>query len=141
MSRLHGGSHRRRGVAVAIAVALLFGSAPATQGATDAGQFSYWRTGLAPLVGSHTWILQGQKLAGGGCQYSYPDQEAAIPAGGWTLRSIAIDMTSCRKLMEEGTPASPLARDPAMPPLQSKGLDAVIGSGGPEASASSTKGA
>lgn len=75
---------------------------------TAASPFAYdRRASLAPLVNPHTWILQGAKLKGGGCQYRLPSQEAVLPPDGWELRSIAIDMAGCRKLMEEGTPTAP----------------------------------
>jgi hypothetical protein len=61
---------------------------------------------LAPLLNSHRWILQGEHLSNGACRYRYPTESADLPTDGWVLRSIAIDMSKCRKLIEEGTPTT-----------------------------------
>ncbi len=68
--------------------------------------FSYFRTGLAPLINSHTMILQGTKLASGACRYTILDAQMTVPPGGWEERTIALDPTRCRKLIESGTPTS-----------------------------------
>lgn len=57
------------------------------------------------------WILQGNQIRGGGCSYHYPDVEREIPERGWVLRSIAVDMATCTKVMEEGSPTWPLLAD------------------------------
>jgi hypothetical protein len=71
----------------------------------DPGTFEYVREAVPPLRDAKTWVLTGRKPANDGCQYRYPiGGETEIPADGWALRVIAVDMSGCRKLMEEGTP-------------------------------------
>jgi hypothetical protein len=96
--------HPRRGAVTAAFVALVLSvlaSAPA--GAAPTG-FDFANRPLDQLSNSRTWILQGQRLANGACRYQYPSDEVTIPVRGWELRSLGIDMATCRKLMEEGTP-------------------------------------
>lgn len=78
---------------------------PASASAADPS-WQYTRTGLAPLTNARQWVLVGTKQSSGACRYQYPSGEAAVPASGWTLRTIAIDMIGCRKLFEEGVPTS-----------------------------------
>ena len=52
------------------------------------------------------WILAGTRLPDGTCGYDYSQPDATLPATGWELRSLAIDMDQCAKLMEEGTPTT-----------------------------------
>lgn len=88
-----------------VSVALLASAALSSASAADPGTFEFVRDAVPPLRNSQTWVLTGKKLADGGCQYRYPMAgETAIPADGWALRVIAVDMSRCRKLMEEGTP-------------------------------------
>lgn len=109
---MQGAIHRRnKGLfraALGLLAVLLFptaGAAATPQGVTDDGLSSRLQ-GLPPLIDGRTWIVQGTKLANGACGYRYPTKAAAIPTAGWEVRSIAIDMKTCRKLMEEGTPTS-----------------------------------
>lgn len=91
---------------LSLSLVLLASAGWAAVSAGDPGTFDHLREGLAPLRDARTWVLTGKRLASGGCQYRYPTQEMEIPKDGWELRSIAIDTTRCRKLMEEGTPAA-----------------------------------
>lgn len=63
------------------------------------------------LRNASTWVLQGKKLPSGACRYDYSSAEAIIPASGWELRSVAIDMKNCRKLIEQGEPAEAFTPD------------------------------
>ena len=53
-------------------------------------------------------MLRGTKAANGGCDYRYPTTQQLVPENGWVLRSIGINMSSCTKLMEEGSPIEPI---------------------------------
>src|SRR5581483_12110941 len=91
----------RSAVLASLALGLALGaSRPTVSATTLASGFSYTRAALPPLTDSRTWILQGTRLAGGGCRYQYTTEVREIPAAGWTLRSIALDPVGCRKLME-----------------------------------------
>jgi hypothetical protein len=119
---------------VGAATILTFAGAPSAGAATPT--FAIVQPAQVPLAGARTWVLQGVKLPDGWCRYSYPSQPVEIPAAGWALRSIAIDMRTCRKLMEEGTPtAAPPASDEQFRTIaQTIGGDAPTG---PSATASS----
>lgn len=58
-------------------------------------------------------MLQGTKLANGACRYKYPAGPQVIPADGWEMRTVAVDMDGCRKLLEEGTPSALTVSEPA----------------------------
>jgi hypothetical protein len=83
------------------------------------------------LVDSRQWVLIGSKLDNGACRYKYPDTEQGLPDSGWELRSIAIDLDKCAKLMEEGVPTSPTEtpKGSAVYRLedQSASLDSTVG--------------
>ena len=81
-------------------------SEPSTAG------FSHFRSGMAPLMNSHRWILQGKKLANGACRFETVDGEMEIPLSGWEERTIALDPGGCRKLMEAGTPTDLTSASP-----------------------------
>jgi hypothetical protein len=102
----------KRVVLVAISLGLILASAASWSAAAaepSTAGFSYFRSGLTPLVNGRKWILQGTKLADGSCEYKYVNDETVVPPGGWEERSIALDPARCRKLMEEGTPTDLLA--------------------------------
>jgi hypothetical protein len=101
-------SARRKQIAgpaiVAILVAIL--AALPVHVANASTSWQYTRTGLAPLLNPTQWILRGAKQPNGACRYSYPTGSAVVPASGWIVRSIAIDVDGCRKLFEQGTPTA-----------------------------------
>jgi hypothetical protein len=98
------GSQRRRLFALAFAVALVvLGSVPSNVFAASGYKFVGWRE-LPPLQNSERWVLQGKKLPSGACRYSYESDVEELPESGWEIRSIAIDMEHCAKVMEEGVP-------------------------------------
>jgi hypothetical protein len=105
----------RRMIVTLTALALAFGLAarPADATAVNAASaedptvgFPVVRTEMQPLSRARTWLLQGQRLANGGCRYRYPTAVEILPPTGWVSRSIAIDMDSCKKLFEEGVPVA-----------------------------------
>lgn len=103
---------QRTALGIASLIIVMSLASSTTSAAADRFQYDR-RSTLPPLLNSRVWVLQGAKLEGGGCRYLYPSAEVELPAGGWELRSISIDTSSCRKLMEEGTPtASPRASAP-----------------------------
>jgi hypothetical protein len=87
-------------LAVSAPWSLTSASGPSTAG------FSFFRSGLAPLLNAQSWILQGTKLANGACRYRNVNTETEVPKGGWEERTIALDPTRCRKLVEAGTPTT-----------------------------------
>lgn len=89
---------------LSLSVILLASVAWVAVSAADPGTFDHFREALPPLRDARTWVLTGKRLANGGCQYRYPTEVTEIPQDGWELRSIAVDTSRCRKLMEEGTP-------------------------------------
>lgn len=116
--------------------------------AAKPAETEFARSGLPPLLHAHTWLLQGIKAPGGGCQYEYLGGSAEIPADGWELRAIAIDMANCRKLMEEGVPTQAAvaagASQGASPGTSSQLLGPIANPASPSystAAVTSTKGA
>lgn len=89
---------------LSLSVILLASVAWVAVSAADRGTFDHFREALPPLRDARTWVLTGKRLANGGCQYRYPTEVTEVPQDGWELRSIAVDTSRCRKLMEEGTP-------------------------------------
>lgn len=98
----------RRLRVAAVSAAMILTMSPSWSGASASepslAGFSYFRTGLAPLLNARTSILQGTKLANGACRYKNVSQASVVPSGGWEERSIALDPDRCRKLLEAGTP-------------------------------------
>lgn len=130
----------RAAASLGLSVILLSTSGWSAVSGADPGSFEYAREAVPPLRDAQTWVLTGRKLANGGCQYRYPiGGETEIPADGWALRVIAVDMSGCRKLMEEG--------EPTQLPADTTGLlstsEAIGGSATTSgaAAAASTKGA
>lgn len=117
-SRLGTGLSPRRSARLVLAVSFALGMLVVSLLPASAAQggFDFSGRPTRPLANPKTWILQGEKLSTGACRYRYPSSDAVIPALGWELRSIGIDMATCRKLMEEGTPQG-FAADPSMASL------------------------
>lgn len=99
-----GGHLRLMASPVLLLVVLL--AAPASPAAGVGPDWRYWRKGLEPLKDAKTWVLEGEKLAGGGCSYAYSWADGPIPESGYAIRSIALDPDRCLKLMEEGVPTA-----------------------------------
>lgn len=117
MRRTTGGrALRRQLLTMLAALCLLLPNASTVLGA-DEPDWKYWLDSASPLVGSRTWILEGEKLAQGRCRYTYTSEEAALPEAGYVIRSIALDPDRCLKLMEEGSPTAVQDADPSAPGL------------------------
>lgn len=73
---------------------------------------SGWSSTTPPslsLANSKTSILQGTKQPNGACRYQYGDAPHEIPAAGWARFTVAVDTSTCRKLLAEGTPTDQAA--------------------------------
>jgi hypothetical protein len=144
------GPVRRFSRLVIVTATITLAGAPTSATATAAEQpvtgFQYLRVGSPALVDATRWVLQGKKQRDGSCDYQYPSQERELPENGWVLRSIGINTSTCTKLMEEGSPAEPLAlsADPAGGTSTSTSLPTLSKSGSDNAqglAATSTRGA
>lgn len=92
---------------------------------TASYDFEDWISGPS-LADNRYWILTGMRLANGACRYHYSEPETTLPATGWEVRSVAIDMKQCAKLMEEGTPTTrPSAPSPTISSHQPGGAAAL----------------
>ena len=104
------------------------------------------RTNLEPLQDPRTWVLRGKKLEDGSCRYRYDFGEREVPPGGWVIRSIAVDMSNCTKVMEEGSPVTILSPEMILngavsATSQSLATLTMAGGGAQTLAASSTRGA
>lgn len=98
----------RRAVVAACALMVIPLFAAGSARASDiAGGFTfdYWVEGPA-LVDGHRWVVAGSKLPSGACRYSYESLGEATEVG-WAIRSVAVDMSHCAKLFEDGFPTHP----------------------------------
>lgn len=93
------------GLAIAAILVAMLAAAPASV-ANASTSWQYTRSGLAPLVNPTQWVLRGVRQPNGACRYSYPTGSAVVPASGWIVRTIAIDVDGCGKLFEQGAPTA-----------------------------------
>lgn len=105
----HGGHRLAAVFAVSVIQAMTFagsvqGADPSGSAADTSGYDFSQRLDVPPLIDSREWVLVGTKLDNGACRYKYPEVEEVLPDSGWVVRSIAIDMDKCAKLIEEGVP-------------------------------------
>ncbi len=112
-----------------VAVLLAMTLAPASAAADESGGWSSITLPSLSLSNTKTVVLQGTKQPNGACRYQYVDEPRDIPAAGWARFTIAVDPSTCRKLLEEGTPTDQAA------------FRAAAGVQGPSAPTSSRRGA
>jgi hypothetical protein len=94
----------RKFVLAPIASAILLASAVSSASAVQ-GDFVYQQGQRAPFERAHTYLLRGVKTTEG-CSYTYPPFRPPAGVSLWESRDLAVDDTSCLKIVEEGIPAS-----------------------------------
>jgi hypothetical protein len=70
--------------------------------------FVYQTSGGAPFLQSHQYVVSGSKV-GGGCEFPERRPNPPDQAKRWAVRDLAIDVSGCRLLVEEGLPTTPPA--------------------------------
>ncbi len=91
---------------VAVMVLTIVGTAPAVLSAPLSNGFQPITNPQISLTNTRTWILQGTRVSGQACRYAYSSAPKDVPADGWAQITIGVDQSTCRKLMQEGTPTS-----------------------------------
>lgn len=99
----------KRTAGLVLASILCVGFAPTASATPGGGPWESVRDPGIVILNPRIWVLQGERLESGVCRYHFADVPAALPGAGWARMSVAVNHSTCRKLMQEGVPADPVA--------------------------------